>query len=148
MSDITINVEVDTRAVDRAIDEMLRAGRNLGPAFRQAKPIMRADQREHAKRKEGPDGRWPARAPASRSYSKGKRRRTRKLLGKLPIATTYAATSTGIRAYSRVPWSGVHQYGGRVGRGANVPARPFLWISDSLLAKVTAIFSSHVIGGR
>ncbi len=142
---VSLSATVDVRDVDRAIEEMLRAGHNLGPAFRIAKPIMRADQREHASRRMGPDGPWPQRAASSLAKARRGRKRTRKPLGKLPTATTYTATSTGLRAVSRVPWSGAHQFGARVGRGAQLPARPFLWISDELAGKVASIFATHVV---
>lgn len=147
MSLATITAAVDVREVDRAIDEMLDAGHKLGPAFRKAKPVMRLDQRDHAKKQMGPGGRWPARAKstARKLRSKGKRPR---LLGKLPISTTYVATKTGVRGLSRVSWSNAHNQGARVGRGSVLPKREYLWISDDLLTKVTAIFSEHIVEGR
>lgn len=88
------------------------------------KPV-RQDQTNHARAQEGPDGAWPARRTPSR----------RRILGRLPGAIRMEVRGPVIAATSKVAWSGAHQDGPtRVGRGAVVPARPFLWLSDELLA--------------
>lgn len=87
---------------------------------------VRTDQRNHARAQEGPDGAWPARKSGSRR---------RRILGRLPGAIRMEVRGATIAAVSKVAWSGAHQDGPtRVGRGAVVPARQFLWISDELLA--------------
>lgn len=107
-------------------------GRATSP-HRELKELVIEDQRDHAKRREGPDGAWKPRAlPTIRKMRlQGIRRRP---LGKLLGAgVSYRANRAGVVGESKVAWSGVHQDGGRVGRGATVPARPFLWLSQKLL---------------
>lgn len=85
---------------------------------------VRADQANHARAQEGPDGAWPARRTPSR----------RRMLGRLPGAIRLTVTGATVAATSKVAWSGAHQDGPtRVGRGAIVPQRQYLWISDELL---------------
>lgn len=129
---------VDLSETERAMAAVQRRGRALGEAFRTIRPHMRADQKEHAAKQTGPESTWPSRAPSTvergRASGSGRRRRlARRPLGKLTHAVTYQATRSGVFATSRVPWSNVHQTGGRVGRGSVIPARPFLWVSDRLL---------------
>lgn len=85
---------------------------------------VRADQTNHARAQEGPDGAWPARRSPSR----------RRILGRLPGAIRMAVNGATVSATSKVAWSGAHQDGPtRVGRGAIVPQRQFLWLSDEVI---------------
>ena len=144
---IDVSVTVDIGDVDRGLDAMQRRAHLLGFAFRALKKPMREDQRDHAKAKEGPDGAWPARKVLGSSPRKGRRRRARRLLGKLPNAIIVAAESDRIIARSRASWSAVHQDGGRAGHGAVIPRRQFLWISDELMNKAVEVIGEYVIGG-
>lgn len=142
----------DDSDVVKRLEAAAAAGAALGPMWRDLKADMRADQLQHAKEQAGPDGKWPARAPSTieklrtRSAS-GRRRRARRPLGKLPGSTTYTATSRSVLGISRVPWSDVHQTGGRVGKGHILPARPYLWISDGLAEKVARAIEKRVMRG-
>ncbi|MDQ3295077.1 MAG: phage virion morphogenesis protein [Myxococcota bacterium] len=136
----------DTSSLDQALMSMSRRGKMLGQVFRDLKKPMRLDQREHAKDRSGPLGSWAARAPTTLAKLRSGGRRLRKRpLGRLTTAVTYRATRTGLMAESRVAWSGVHQEGGRVGRGSVIPARPFLWISDELLRKAEDAVTSAIL---
>ncbi len=141
-------MDVDFREVDRGFSAMERRAHALGPAFRQLKPELRADQRDHAARRAGPFAAWAARAPATLAKAKrgksGRIRRSRPL-GKLLTAIDYSATATQVMARSLVDWANVHQEGGRVGRGAVIPARPFLWISDAMMARASEIILRHIV---
>lgn len=150
-----LRASVDLTAVDRGLDAMTRAARDLGPAFKEAKKPVRADQRQHAKERSGPDGRW---APKSRltlarealdRKRKGKRRGGgRRLLGRLPAAIVVTSDRNRVVARSRARGgiSGTHQDGGPAGRGARIPARPFLWVSDALRATLRFVFERHILG--
>jgi phage gpG-like protein len=131
------------------VDAALHALRNpdLRKAWREAKKPLRLDQRDHAKRQEGPSGAWPGRSPlttARRSRGAGKRKRARKLLGRLPSALTSKSTRTGVSVFSRAKWSAVHQEGGKAGNGARIPARPFLWASAEVLEAISYVVSRHL----
>jgi phage gpG-like protein len=141
---------VDLRRVERGLRDVLRRAERAGPFFRDERKPLRADQRDHAKRRQGPDGSWPARV-----VTPGKpRRKRRRLLGRLPGAVSIAASADAVRAVSKVPWSGVHQHGGRVGRGARIPARTFLYFSPDYLRAMAERFAAYAVaqwgrrGGR
>lgn len=133
-----ITARLDTRSLKRGLRELGTQAERARPFFEALKAPLRQDQREHRRAQEGPKGTWPKRARTtsgkrgSPSHNK-KRRQRRRLLGKLPTAVRYRSDADEVSATSRVPWSGVHQDGGRVGRGAEVPARPFLWLSRGFL---------------
>lgn len=145
MSDLFVSVTVDIGKVEEGFDAMERRAGMLGDAFRQLKKPMRADQRSHSKQKEGPDGAWPARKRLGSGTKKARRRNARKLLGRLPNAIVVKSYRSAVVAQSRASWSSVHQEGGRVGRGAVVPRRQFLWISDELLKTAADVVGEHVV---
>lgn len=145
-----LQLRVDLTHVDRGWDAVTAAARNLEPAYKALRKPLRADQREHAKAKAGPDGAWPAKSPITiarekrRRRKSGKRGRVRKLLGRLPTVVKLLADRRRVAAVSGVRWSAVHQDGGRVGRGSRIPARPFLWASPAMLATARKVLAEHV----
>lgn len=147
-----IRAQVDLSEVDRGIDAMTAAARNLGPAFKEAKKPVRKDQRDHAKSRQGPNGPWAPKSPLTRAREalaakrRGKRPRVRRLLGRLPGAIAVESNRVRVVARSKAWWSGVQQDGGTVGRGARLPARPFLWASDALKEVIKVIFERHIKG--
>lgn len=137
---------VDLSWVEKALAALRRP--DLRKAWQESKKPLRADQRNHAKRQEGPSGSWPERSPLTTARrgtgSSSKRRRPRKLLGRLPGALTSKATRSGVSIISRAKWSGIHQEGGTAGNGARIPARPFLWASQEALDAVGFVISRHL----
>lgn len=119
MSDVAVHV--DLRDVEKGIDAMANPSA-IEAGLRAVKRPLREDQRAHAIRNEGPEGRWPARKAKSR----------RRLLGRLPTAVRIYAGRASVSAVSSVRWSAAHQEGATVGHGVKLPARPFLWASDGL----------------
>lgn len=161
---------VRTGPFDDALAKALRAAKDLRPAYREIRKPFREDQREHAKKAEGPDGSWAplaqstlarrARdAKAKRHAAGGKtgrakrarrRRRTlkqRRVLGRLPTMLDVRITRMSLIATSKVPWGDAHFSGATVGKGVKLPARPFLYVSDALEQKVVEIFQAHVLKG-
>ena len=140
--------KVDLRQVESALRRLQLAGGDLAKVFRAARKEFRADMRAHAKDQQGFDGRWKPLAASTQRQRRARpnkqgHRRTRKqkprrfrVLGRLPSAFKIEVTKKSIRGVSRVPWSGVHQLGGRAGKGARIPSRPFLWVSTHLLGIV------------
>ena len=124
-----------------------RAARDQSPLFRALKRPMKDDQRNHQKLKMGPDGPWPARSKLTKERGRFKRKgasgvTTRKrlapnLLGKLSTSISLASSARNVIAASKIPWSMVHQEGGKVGRGSVLPARPFMWMSEDFLKLAT-----------
>lgn len=149
-----IRAKIDMTAVDRGLAALTQDARNLAPAFKAAKKPARADQREHAKLRQGPDGAWAPKAAstlAREALAKkraGKRRGSRKLLGRLPAALALMSDRNRVvvRSRARGKLSSIQQDGGVAGRGARIPARVFLWASDKLLATVRGILERHIMG--
>jgi phage gpG-like protein len=132
---IDVKTSFDLRDVVAGLDAMAGSGA-VAEGLRRLRKPLRADQRDHSKKAEGPDGRWPAR------QQKGRRR----LLGRLPSTVKITSNQSVLSAVSGVAWSAIHQEGGIANNGAKIPARPFLWISDGLLTQAAAELRDAVIG--
>lgn len=124
---------------------------DLKPAFKQLKKPLRLDQRDHAKQKRGPESAWAPRAESTIARALRGRHGSKKLLGRLPTAVSYIATALSVRGVSRAPWSAAHAKGERVGHGAKLPPREFLWISDAMLTTATSTLAdalARAFGGK
>lgn len=121
--------------------------------FRLARAPARKDQKDHKAKLEGPSGAWVGLAPSTierRRRKRGRDKRGRqlswpkRLLGRLPNAMQEIVTSSSLTLRSRVrKFSYAHQAGPmRVGRGAILPGRQFMWISDWLKGEVRDLFTS------
>ena len=114
-----------------------------------------ADIIQHFRDESGPDGRWPKRAPSTqeryRRIMTGELRPppgahrasfnpSNKLL-QLTGALRQSITPTRgqgrkrgkntVELFTEIQYAGVHQYGHR-----NIPARPFMWLSDPAKGKI------------
>lgn len=138
-----VSATVNIGDVDKGLDAMKARARALGPAFRELKKPMRADQKDHGKRQRGPFGTWARRAPSTLAAYRAKRKRIPRPLGKLLSAIAYKADASSVSGESRVAWSEAHMTGATVGRGARLKARPFMWVSRKLMD-----IAADVIGTR
>lgn len=134
-----------------ALERVRAAGMDTRPAFKAMRQPLRADLRAHAKAQEGPDGgKWPKRKPPRRLKARdGERRalarkRSRRVLGKLPNATGFQVERRAIVAFSKVKWARAHREGLVVGHGAKMPKRDWLWISGAMKSKAIGILHDHV----
>jgi hypothetical protein len=146
-----VKVTWNDREVKAALKRMRHHRGSFAPVFKDLKKPWREDLKAHASRERGPDGKWPKLAASTsgryehRSSQRKRltggrsgpvqkkliRRRSRKLLGKLPSAVTFRAKAGSIMGVSKVPWSEIMNEGGRVGRGAVLPKREFLFVSPA-----------------
>ena len=137
--------------VKRGLRGLLRAGQDIGPLLQEARKPLRTDQREHQRRRRGPDGPWPKTAASTvrgRGHTKSGRRRRRRPLGRLPgLLTVRVIGRDTLVARSRVDWAYVHQHGGRVGRGARIPARPFLYFGAEFLDDMEQALATYLARG-
>lgn len=159
---------VDLTQVDRAMADVESRAKRMGPAFRQLRRPMLADQTIHARSQTGPDGKWAPRSPLTEArrrarnrglrapkalktiaIGKGRRRTTpKRILGRLPSAVVTTIRELSIKVTSRVAaFSNVQQRGGRVGKRARIPARPFLWMSTAFLYYAKGVFAQHLVKG-
>lgn len=137
-----IDARVNLGLVDKALLALRKP--DLRPAWKEARQPLRRDIADHRKQQKGPDGVWSPRAASTKERAQYGRKRPRKILGRLPTALQTVSDRQRVAMRSRVAWSGVHQDGGRVGRGAKIPARPFLWASALALDAVAAIVARHL----
>ncbi len=145
-----IRITWHDREVRAAIKRMRTHGGSFAPVFKGLGAHLRRTLKAYAAMGKGPDGKWPPRAPGTDARAKhrtgqskrmrrgesGPRqrklvRRSKRLLGRLPSATTIRPGKNGILAISKVRWSGVHNEGGKVGRHARLPRREFVFISPA-----------------
>lgn len=68
-----------------------------------------------------------------------------KVLGKLAGSIKAKLGGGELVVSSRVPWAGVHNEGGQVGRGAKIPARPFLFVENEDLEVLGQIMLTRAI---
>jgi phage gpG-like protein len=163
-SGLYVSATLDIGDVEQGLEAMQRRAHALGAAFAELKGPLRLDQRDHSKRREGPEGAWAPRAASSSAklrtgrrqrwwsrFRRTKYHRPAKLMGRLSGAVKYTANASGVTGVSRALWSGVHQDGGTVGHGSRIPARPFLWISDDMLTVAGNTLGNALVrayGGR
>ncbi len=156
-----LGVKVDLRDVYKGFDSVKRRSKAVGPALRQMRAVLLADQRDHAQKQAGPDGGWDPLQSATTTTRKRTRARNKRnkftplrqgqkrkrvatrILGRLPTAFSVKYTPTSIMVESKIEWSGVHQDGGKVGRGAEIPARPFYWLSDKAKQEALKLLVRH-----
>jgi phage gpG-like protein len=139
---------VVSSGLNARVEGMERAGGQMAPVFHKLRRPLLDDQREHALRAEGPDGPWPGwRKYRGRWQSTGSRKRSRRPLGKLPKATQTRHTTRSVYVRSVVRWAAVHQEGGTAGKGAVMPARPFLWVSETLRESAAREIAAHLEAG-
>jgi hypothetical protein len=139
-------VGVDLTRVQRGLDALYARGRDTRPVLAAMRIPARKDQMQHGKEQQGPNGPWKRRA-ASTTSGRSKRRRQirrRRLLGRLSSAVVTRVARGGMVVESQVAWSEIHQSGGTAGRGAKIPARPFLWWSREILDEIAAKITEYV----
>lgn len=133
------SARVDLSFMDRA--RVALASPDLRPAWKELRKPVRADIRQHARKQEGPDATWPAMGARTKARARAGRKRPRKLLGRLPSALTTKLERRRMLVRSLVKWSAVHAEGGRAGKGAKIPARPWLWISGQTMEHAARVIA-------
>ncbi len=68
-------------------------------------------------------------------------------LGLLPGGIYFNASPVSVQARSPVKWAGVHNVGGRVGHGAVIPARPFIFFSPPFMKRAHDEIVAFVVAG-
>jgi len=161
------DTDVDVSDVIEGLRGMMARGQDLRPIFRDVRELLKLDVEEHFANQQGDDGQWAPRARSSIERmrgAKGMTRRRGKLkgsftkrgarafvgqLGRFKYVNTYKfdVTATSISMRARGAWAGAIQYGSTGHNGARVPARPFLWASEALVARFGDALQTHLRGG-
>jgi hypothetical protein len=134
-----ITARIDLKFMDRARAAL--ANPDLRPAWKELGKPFRADLAEHRKKQEGPDGSWPQLASSTKMRRRSGRRRSRRMLGRLPTAMTLKNERSRMIGRSLVRWSSVHRDGGRAGHGARIPRRDWLWPSQRFLDHASQVIA-------
>jgi phage gpG-like protein len=145
---LELRFDLDIEDIVDGFEDMSRAGRNLTPVWSQLEPVLKADIRAHFDLREGPDGPWAPLAASTvakrrqDATRRGKGRRTKSGRKSRAVANPLNRLRTSfhvrysrdyLRAVSKVEWSGAHQDGATVGKGAVLPAREHIYGSDQFL---------------
>lgn len=85
------------------------------------------------------------RASLQARIGRAEEKATRGLLGR--ISGSFKSTIRGGRLVveSEIPWAGVHNDGGKSGHGAEVPARPFLFLDDQDSEVLAGIMENQML---
>lgn len=67
-----------------------------------------------------------------------------RILGRLASSISSKVTRGQLIVESKVAWSGVHNDGGTAGHGADIPARPFLYLDDKDHDVLRAMLEEHL----
>ena len=164
-----VSVTADVRAAQARLRRLVKAGHDLRPVWRDSRKAVRDDQKDHGKKQEGPEGGWKPLAASTIAQRSGRRRRaaelrkgvarrrlsnrrrrrktasSKRVLGRLPYLLDTKITSSSLFVISQVPWSGVQQSGGRAGKRARIPARPFLWLSHRVIILTVNKVEQHLL---
>jgi phage gpG-like protein len=163
---------VDFSDVTRGLRLMFFRSQDLRDVFAELKPHLKDDIAAHFAEKEGPEGGWAPRAKSTQDRTSASRRQKIKPRATwAKVGKTKTAKRTvkrplqllgrfrGIGAYqfhvepqqltmnAKGPWAGVQQFGGTVAHGAKIPARPFLWMSETFVEAFRAALLRHILSG-
>lgn len=144
MAGAKFGIEVEDRDVAAAFDRLLEAGGDLEPAFRDIGELLLISHRERFRTQESPDGvPW---TPLSPKYQARKRRNRGKILvleGWLSGRMSYAAGPDRLVFGTPMIYGATHQFGDPA---RNIPARPFLGISEGDREGIFDILRDHIEG--
>lgn len=148
---LDLNIDVDTRSFDTTTRRFARKAKNMTRVMRELKPLLKQDQQINTRMRIGPDNtRFDRRSAATRARNRWKRKGKRQRKGpmvdfrRLSGALQLGYGRDFVVARSRVPWSSVHQTGGRVGNGTVLPERPYLYVSEKLQRIAAAKIKRHI----
>jgi hypothetical protein len=140
--------DVDIEDVLDGLTSVAARVKDLRPVFVKLVPVAKRDLRASGRLREGAAKKWPPHAASTlrkRRQSRRRRRRVRQMMGQLTgTAVTVTARHDRLREESRVDWSGAHQDGATVGRGAKLPAREHVYFSEQFLELATKRLVDHV----
>lgn len=164
MAGASIKVTFDDAEVVRALDRLAGAGKDLAPAMREIGEHLLNTTRQRFTDEEAPDGTpW---APLSETTKRRKRRNAEKILTESGAlrghGLVYRAGRDRVEVGSPLIYAGTHQFGAAKGAfgptpnplpnvsgeisipWGDIPARPFLGVSDDDPRKILAIVNDHL----
>ncbi len=153
-----IEIQYDDRALVDRLNRLQRDVGDLTPAMRDIAAALEDSAAEAFDDEAAPDGTpWVGLAPATQAARERRRKwpgKTLQVSGRLAASITSDSDSTSAVAGTNVVYAALQQFGakrgafGRTGRGApipwgDVPARPFLGVSDSTRDAILDALRAH-----
>ena len=144
-----IHVDIQDDGFGRALGELLRRTANLKPVFEEIGSMLQTSAEQRFEKEEGPDGAsWPDLAPSTRAR-RGAAAKMLRDSGHLYQSLSYSASRLRVAVGANRVYAAIHQLGGKAGRGKKVeiPARPYLGISDEDRQSIGEILADRLSGG-
>lgn len=149
-----ITVKVDDRQVQELLQAMLKRMGSLRPAMEAIGETLVSATHDRFEKTESPEGKkWK---PVSPAYAEWKEK-----IGKDPAhilrlktasgllgSINYRATDSKVTVGTNVVYAAIHQFGGPTKRGATMPARPYLGVSDDDLREIREMLQEYLMTGR
>jgi len=151
---MTATIRIDGREITAAFARMRGLVSDLTPAMREIGEVLTQSTIDRFKTSTAPDGgRWAPNKPSTLARKRG----TRPLIGETGLLSSQFAPRAGpryVEISTPMEYAATHQYGARRGqygrsrRGApipwgDIPARPFLGLSESDRRAVMEIIEEH-----
>lgn len=134
-----IEIRVDDREVRQLLNDLSGRGRDMLPVMRQIAGIMKNAVEENFREEGRP--KW---TPSKRAQKTGGK--TLQDTGSLAASVTARADAKSAAVGTNKKYAAIHQFGGRAGRGrkVNIPARPFLKLTDSDLEDIKKALENYL----
>ncbi len=142
MAGARITIDIDDREVLAVLDQLLARLDDPTPALRDIGEALLNSHHRRFEEQVAPDGTpW---APLSPAYQAKKKKNKDKILvldGYLSGLLTYQVSSDGLELGTNRIYGATHQFGAPQ---RNIPARPFLGLSEDDRTEVLEILSDHL----
>lgn len=166
MAGTTIEIDLDDAEVRRALEKLIDRGRRLRPALLEIGEHMQRSVDERFRAERDPDGReWPALSGFTQANKPNNAILTER--GNLRRSINYRVGDTSVEQGTNEVYAAIHQFGGtirprnadglligspageqRLVQSVDIPARPFLGVSDDDQRAVLEILLRHLEVGR
>lgn len=144
MAGLNFSITIDDQDVRRALNKLLDKGGSLRPAFIDIGEYLITSHEQRFADQHGPDGQpWK---PLSEEYRAHKKRHQDMILvlnEYLADSFRYEASDQKLEFGTDRVYAAVHQFGFT---DKNIPARPFLGVSDADEEEIIAILKDHLTG--
>jgi phage virion morphogenesis protein len=145
MAGARIEIVVDDAEVKASLKRLAEKTSDFGPAMKDIGEYLVRSTDERFDAQHDPSGApWAPLAPSTLARKKGS-----KILietSRLRDSIHYQAGEDEVQVGTDVVYGAIHQFGGKA--AAEIPARPFLGISDADRLEILDIIEDHITGKR
>jgi len=145
-----LRVQIKAEDLDRRLGQITARAANMRPAYQAIGNYLVGETQDRIKRETSPDGtrfRELTAATVQRKAAKGLIRKILQAEGNLVGTIAAQVQGAGVSIGSNLPYSAIHQYGGKAGRGRKVtiPARPYLGVNEADEAEIVSLIEDHLL---